>query len=319
MKMKDSLKYNYLKYITIVFLCVHLNLHAQTSYIQVISEAGISVYLDETFKGKSTLEMGGLIIKNVSPGRHTIKVIKDGFNPQTEDISVKPGEVFSYTVKPFVPHINISQQGNTGDQQIDLQVGIIKIQSLPLAIQISIPSLGINSSKVKDEWVANDIPVGAYFSTYSWNNKIIHDTINVRLNFQTHHFVNMLEGIIEDRSTKFEQYATQKTTSYSEQNDSIVKNKEIYVISLLGGEFELASSELLTKIGIQNGVVVKTISKDSKLSETGMRVGFVITHINKKPIFSCLDLQEVLLDKKGALMIEGVYPNRVRAYYGFGL
>jgi hypothetical protein len=31
------------------------------------------------------------------------------------------------------------------------------------------------------------------------------------------------------------------------------------------------------------------------------------------------DIEEILSHKSGGVLIEGVYPNGVRAYYGFGL
>jgi hypothetical protein len=45
---------------------------------------------------------------------------------------------------------------------IGLPVGQVKIQSLPVAISISIPQLDINSAKQQDEWMASQIPAGSY-------------------------------------------------------------------------------------------------------------------------------------------------------------
>ena len=187
---------------TIVLISIQITLYAQqgNSYIQVKAEAGVSVFLDDNFKGKTTSDIGGLIIERVTSGSHIIKVVKEGFNPQEERVDIKTGEVYSYTVKPFIPKIKISQQGNTGQQQIDLQVGKIKIQSLPVAITISIPSLGINSSKTQDKWNADEIPAGSYLVTFSWNNKILRAIIEVKHNQLTHLFVNMIIEKIEDRS-----------------------------------------------------------------------------------------------------------------------
>jgi uncharacterized protein (TIGR02145 family) len=100
---KISLKY-YLAMVVVVLSASILS--AQSTYIQVVSEPGILVFLDELFKGKTNADMGGFIIENVLPGNHTIKVIKAGFNPQTENLGIKQGEVFTYKVKPFVPAIN---------------------------------------------------------------------------------------------------------------------------------------------------------------------------------------------------------------------
>lgn len=133
---------------------------AQLSYIQVEAEAGISVYIDNSFKGKTSTDYSGLIIEDVSPGNREIKLVKDGFIPQEAVINVKPGEVYTYKVQPFIPKIKISQSGNTGEQEIELKLGSLKIQSLPVYIHIQIPALGVYSPKQNDEWMAEDVPMG---------------------------------------------------------------------------------------------------------------------------------------------------------------
>ena len=51
----------------------------------------------------------------------------------------------------------------------------------------------------------------------------------------------------------------------------------------------------------------------------GIFMGFIILTIDKKPINSLDELTSILENKKGGVLIEGVYPNGMRAYYGFGL
>lgn len=173
--------------ITLVLLSLQIAMYAQRdSFIPVESEAGISVFLDNSFKGKTTLDIKGLIIEGVTSGSHIIKLVKEGFNSQEERIIVKSGEVLTYIVKPFIPVIKIVQSGNTESQEIDLQVGNLKIQSVPIELSIKIPRLGINSAKKKDEWKATHIPMGIYPAIYTWNNKVIRDTIVIRKNIYTH-------------------------------------------------------------------------------------------------------------------------------------
>ncbi len=102
-------------------------------------------------------------------------------------------------------------------------------------------------------------------------------------------------------------------------NTSVVKKEENSdVASLLGATFEQASPELLARVGVKNGVQVTRLG-DGILREAGIREGYVITQIDKKPITSVKDIENALSRKKGGVLIEGVYPNRNRAYYGFGL
>ena len=70
-------------FLLITILFSNLSLFSQTE-IHVESEPGVSVYLDTVFKGKTTKNDGGLIIKDVIEGVHTIEVKKEGHLPQTE-------------------------------------------------------------------------------------------------------------------------------------------------------------------------------------------------------------------------------------------
>lgn len=185
----------------IIFLFVNVN--AQKTYIQVVAEPGISVFLDGAFKGKTTAEFNGLILEDVTPGKQLIRVSKEGYGSQEDLINVKAGEVYIHNVRPFLPAISIEQKGNTGVQMMELPAGRVKIQSLPVDINISIPQLDINSTKQQDEWIANKIPVGSYNAIFKGVNKSLNYTIEVSHNQLTHLFVNMLNGEIEDRSRLF--------------------------------------------------------------------------------------------------------------------
>lgn len=50
-----------------------------------------------------------------------------------------------------------------------------------------------------------------------------------------------------------------------------------------------------------------------------VKEGFIITSIDKKKINTLKDVQDILEHKTGGVLIEGVYPNGMRAYYALGL
>ncbi|MBU1720138.1 MAG: deoxyribonuclease HsdR, partial [Bacteroidetes bacterium] len=56
-----------------------------------------------------------------------------------------------------------------------------------------------------------------------------------------------------------------------------------------------------------------------KLRSAGIREGFIITRVDKTPISNTNGLITALKSKKGGILIEGIYPNGMKAYYGFGL
>jgi len=69
---------------------------------------------------------------------------------------------------------------------------------------------------------------------------------------------------------------------------------------------------------IASGVKISKI-EPGKLSNAGIREGFIITSIDKKKVSSVKDVQANLETKTGGVLIEGIYSNGMRAYYGFGL
>ena len=101
-------------------------------------------------------------------------------------------------------------------------------------------------------------------------------------------------------------------------NTSLVKSETQDMDNLLGAKMQVASGEVLRKLGIDHGIQVTGLG-EGLLRNAGIREGYVITEIDKKPIRTIDDLNKILSHKSGGVLLEGVYPNRVRAYYGFGI
>jgi hypothetical protein len=181
-------------------------LFGQNAYIQVDGEPNLSVYLNSKFKAKTTAELGGCIIENVTPGKNLIKIVKEGFIPFEETITLKPNEVFSYKVKPFIKNkVTIEESGNSGetDKKATIETGKLIIQSVPINIKITIPSIeGIsNTTKAKDEWIVNNISAGTCEATFTYNKKIIKKTFEIIGGETTNVFINMLNGDYKTRNT----------------------------------------------------------------------------------------------------------------------
>jgi Do/DeqQ family serine protease len=86
----------------------------------------------------------------------------------------------------------------------------------------------------------------------------------------------------------------------------------------LGAAFEQVSKEDLGKLRLSNGIRISKL-QNGKLAAAGIREGFIVTTIDKKKINTIEDIENALKNKEGGVLIEGVYPNGMRAYYGFGL
>ena len=95
----------------------------------------------------------------------------------------------------------------------------------------------------------------------------------------------------------------------------MVKNE---IGNALGAILENASDTELSKLGLDAGVKIKEL-QTGKLKTSGVREGFIITSIDNTPMRSTSDVMNYLKDKKGGVLIEGVYENGMKAYYGFGL
>ncbi len=101
-------------------------------------------------------------------------------------------------------------------------------------------------------------------------------------------------------------------------NVETVKREELDISSILGASLKPVSEELKNQLGIKYGMEVVDL-RDGKLRSAGVRPGFIITQIDGNKVASAQDLTKILSNKTGGVLVEGLYPNRTRAYYGFGM
>lgn len=116
--------------------------------------------------------------------------------------------------------------------------------------------------------------------------------------------------VIRDKERK--QY---KVTLRNKHGDTEVVRNETDV---LGAEFEEVSSKEKDELGIGNGIKIKSVGK-GKLKTAGLKPGFIITNVNKKPIFEVRDLKREIGNARGGILVEGIYENGEQAYFVFGL
>ena len=89
-------------------------------------------------------------------------------------------------------------------------------------------------------------------------------------------------------------------------------------ITVLGAQMIPAPTEILKQVGANNGVQIIGL-ENGQLKRSGLREGFIITQVSQQKVNTPEELQKLLSDKKGGILIEGVYPNGIKAYYGLGL
>jgi Do/DeqQ family serine protease len=99
---------------------------------------------------------------------------------------------------------------------------------------------------------------------------------------------------------------------------SLVQKEERQILKTLGATLQPVPQELKNELGIRNGVQVSRLS-NGLLRDAGVREGFIITKIDNRDVDSPQEVEALLKGKKGGVLVEGIYPNRMRAYYGFGM
>ncbi len=125
---------------------------------------------------------------------------------------------------------------------------------------------------------------------------------------------------------KMEYYRTGKlsSTTVTLKNKNmgleLLSKGNLEVSDLLGVTFEELNDSEKREMGIRAGVKVKRIGDGAIRKYTDMRDGFVITHIDRQPVTSQKKLMEILKNKKGGVMVEGIYPDFPGTfYYAFGM
>ena len=89
-------------------------------------------------------------------------------------------------------------------------------------------------------------------------------------------------------------------------------------VKVLGAEFVALDETQLSGLNINNGVKIAKLGS-GKLSQVGLQAGFVVTQIDKKKVNTIQEVKSILENKSGIVLIEGVYPNGMRASYSFPL
>lgn len=85
-----------------------------------------------------------------------------------------------------------------------------------------------------------------------------------------------------------------------------------------GATFEPLTREELAKYGLDSGFKITRLDPGN-LRNAGIKLGFILVSVDRQRIRSLNELKSALASGKGGVLLEGVYPNGLRAYYGIGL
>lgn len=89
-------------------------------------------------------------------------------------------------------------------------------------------------------------------------------------------------------------------------------------VTVQGATFEPLAQEELGRFGLNAGFKITRLDI-GKLKDAGIKEGFIVVAIDRQQVRSLNDLEQGLESGQGGVLIEGIYPNGLRAYYGIGL
>lgn len=88
-------------------------------------------------------------------------------------------------------------------------------------------------------------------------------------------------------------------------------------IIIHGGVFEPLTPAQKSKFRLDHGFQLTQLNK-GRLQSAGIREGFIIVAVDQQPVRTVQELRDALTKERGGIVIEGVYPNGMKVYYGIG-
>jgi len=196
--------------------------------------------------------------------------------------------------------------------------------------------LGVSIAEMTEE-IANDIGIDAIKGVYLakvLNNGAAHEagipenSVILKVNNQVVNSPSELMAKIGEfrpgEILNIDVFSDGEVQNYSLQlrnmygNTEIVNTDNSSFIKELGASFQKPDEDLMQGLNIKYGMQIQALQSGA-LRVKGIQNGFIILRMNKLPIHSIADIKDVINGVQGGLLIEGIYPNGLRVYYGIGL
>jgi len=125
-------------------------------------------------------------------------------------------------------------------------------------------------------------------------------------------------SVIVNRKGKEREYLV--TLENVKGSTDITKKENVEMLNYLGADFETLDKETSKKLNLEGGVRVVNLYPGLLRQKTQIRPGYIITHVDGKKVTNVKELVAILENKKGGVMLEGVYEDIPgKQYYAFGL
>jgi len=105
-----------------------------------------------------------------------------------------------------------------------------------------------------------------------------------------------------------------------DRGQTFVKKEHKEALSILGADFLKMDKKVAHKLELDGGIKLIKLYPGKLRKDTDIREGFIITKVDGKKVREVDDLIRILENKKGGVMLEGVYENIPgEYYYAFGM
>ncbi|MBI1268733.1 MAG: PDZ domain-containing protein [Cryomorphaceae bacterium] len=108
------------------------------------------------------------------------------------------------------------------------------------------------------------------------------------------------------------------TLTNKDGNTALTDKETVIASASLGAVLKDIGEKERTTLRLPGGVKVEKLD-NGKLKDSGVKEGFIIAKVDGQRVYSKAEFEQALIGKSGGVLIEGVYPNGSKAYYGLGL
>lgn len=104
-----------------------------------------------------------------------------------------------------------------------------------------------------------------------------------------------------------------------EGKTGLVKPEEREVVSALGMELEEVDKAVLKELGLEQGIVVKSLNNGKLSRYTDIREGFIITKVNDRPVRSVEEFNDLIKAKNSGelVILSGTYRQNPKSEYNY--
>jgi len=156
--------------IMLIILILPIKAIAGTGDVQVLCEPGVAIFVDGKYWGVTTADEAGLFIEGLSPGAHSIKAEKRGFQTYADTVIVRnfettPIKVSFRELKEKIERLAPEEENTVA------KVGIVELRSAPFGAEVYVDGM----TKGKCDIKISNVNIGEHRIKFVWNGKVLED------------------------------------------------------------------------------------------------------------------------------------------------